>query len=253
MRIAGRFIKDEHDHPDYQKNMKNSDMNNPIESESKQIHSTITSLLHEASQQLAVFLETLLPSLFDDWWKQAVINNLSSQQQCRVEQQNIAALGSLDLAALIRVLDQNWYQISKKLNLTSESRHFVKEMQTIRNRWAHAGTDRVPVDDVYRDLDTLQRFASVIDADEEFIKEVQAEKESLLPNKNYELDNKKIPEQLRRVEEIEDKDFIGIEFVMKLYVVVEGKKCYLEEKIVNKYGLKEGQYTPFSGLVIKGS
>ena len=93
-------------------------------------------------------------------------------------------MGSLDLAALIRVLDQNWYQISTKLNLTSESRHFVKEMQTIRNRWAHSGTDGFPVDDVYRDLDTLQRFAAVIDVDEKFIKEIQAAKASLLSNQD---------------------------------------------------------------------
>ena len=150
--------------------------------DTQQIQTSISRLLGEAAKQLASFLETILPSLVEDWWKQAVVNNLSYQQQRRVEQHNIESLGSLDLAALIRVLDQNWYQISTKLNLTSESRHFVKEMQTIRNRWAHSGTDGFPVDDVYRDLDTLQRFAAVIDADEEFIKEIQAAKASLLSN-----------------------------------------------------------------------
>jgi len=226
-------------------------MKNPIESESNQVHNTITSLLNEASQQLAVFLETLLPSLFDDWWKQAVVSNLSYQQQRRVEQHKIESLGALDLAALIRILDKNWYQISTKLNLNSESRHYVKEMQTIRNRWAHASTEGFPFDDVYRDLDTLQRFAAVIDGDEKFINLVQATKVSLRSNKNHEPNKKKRPEKLRRVEEINKKDFIGIEVVMKLYVVVEGKKRYLEEKIVNKYGLKEGQETPFTRLKIK--
>ena len=170
--------------------------------DAQHIQTSISRLLGEAANRLAFFLETLLPSLFEDWWKQAVVNNLSYQQRRQVEQNNIESLGSLDLAALIRVLDQNWYQISTKLNLTSESRHFVKEMQTIRNRWAHAGTEGFPVDDVYRDLDTLQRFATVINADEEFIKEVQAAKASLLSNKKHEPGKKKGPEQLRRVEEI---------------------------------------------------
>jgi len=97
-----------------------------------------------------------------------------------MDQRGIESLASLDLAALLRVLDQNWYQISLKLNLTPEARHFVKEMQTVRNRWAHAGTEGFSVEDVYRDLDTLQRFASVIEADENLLQEVRARKASLL-------------------------------------------------------------------------
>ncbi|EFK08811.1 conserved hypothetical protein [delta proteobacterium NaphS2] len=58
-----------------------------------------------------------------------------------MKERNINSLASLDLAALLRVLDRNRYQISSKLDLTSEARHFVKEMQTVRNRWAHAGSE----------------------------------------------------------------------------------------------------------------
>lgn len=66
------------------------------------------------------------------------------------------------------------------MNLSPESRHFVKEMQTIRNRWAHTNTEGVPVEDVYRDLDTLQRFAAVVESGEDFIQEIRATKKSLL-------------------------------------------------------------------------
>jgi len=144
------------------------------------IHASISKLLGAATGQLSTFLKKILPSLFEDWWKQAVVNNLSFQQQRKIEQRNLDSLESLDIAALLRVLDQNWYQISNKLHLSLESRHFVKEMQTVRNRWAHAGTEGFPADDVYRDLDTLQRFAAVIDADENLIREIQATKTSLL-------------------------------------------------------------------------
>ena len=140
----------------------------------------LNKLLQKATVCLAAYLERLLPSLFDDWWNKAVVNNLSFQQRRRLEQRKLDFLVSLDLAALLRVLDQNWYQISTKLNLTSEARHFVKEMQAVRNRWAHAGTEGFPVEDIYRDLDTLQRFATVINADESLLQEVRATKTSLL-------------------------------------------------------------------------
>jgi len=140
----------------------------------------LNNLLRKATEALANYLDRLLPSIFDNWWKDAVVDKLSFQQQRRVEQKGIVSLSSLDLAALLRVLDQNWYQISMKLDLASEARHFVKEMQTVRNRWAHAGTEEFPIEDVYRDMDTLQRFATVIEAEEDFIQEIRAAKTSLL-------------------------------------------------------------------------
>ncbi len=140
----------------------------------------IPRLLNKVAGQLAFFLERVLPSLSDDWWQQAVVNKLSYQQIRRLEQQKINSLASLDLAALLRVLDQNWYEISTKLDLTPEIRHFVKEMPMVRNRWAHATPEGVSVDDCYRDLDTLQRFASAIDAKEALLQEIGTAKSSLL-------------------------------------------------------------------------
>lgn len=140
----------------------------------------IHNLLQRLSEQLAVFLDKQLPLLFDDWWDKAVVSNLSFQQKRRLEQRNITSLSGLDLSGLLRVLDRNWYQISNSLDLTSEARHFVKEMQTVRNRWAHTDTERFPVDDIYRDLDTLQRFGIVIGADEKLIQDLRETKASLL-------------------------------------------------------------------------
>lgn len=141
---------------------------------------TLLKLLNEVTKDLALFLEKELPSLFEDWWNQSVVENLSFQQRRRVEQRGIASLSALDLAALLRVLDQNWYRIASKLGLTSEACHFVKEMQTIRNRWAHMSAEGFQLDDLYRDLDTLQRFAVVIDAHETLIQEIQSLKRLLL-------------------------------------------------------------------------
>jgi len=143
------------------------------------VQSFMPKFLSEAGRSLAGYLERTLPPLYSDWWAKAVLNRLSFQQKRRVEGQGITSLASLDLAALLRVLDQNWYAISNSLNLTSEDRHFVKEMQTVRNRWAHVNNDSYLVDDVYRDLDTLQRFAMLVGVPPELLDEIYETKESL--------------------------------------------------------------------------
>jgi superfamily II DNA or RNA helicase len=148
--------------------------------EKVKVYEVVAKHLSNVAGQLTVFLERVLPPLFDDWWNKAVINTLSFQQKRRLEQRNIMSLGGLDLAGLLRVLDQNWYQISSSLNLASESRHFVKEMQAVRNRWAHADAEGFPVDDIYRDLDTLQRFAVVIGAEHKLIQDLRETKTALL-------------------------------------------------------------------------
>ena len=93
-----------------------------------------------------------------------MLPNLSHQQRQRVDQNDIASLSQLDLAALLRVLDRNWYEISTKFHLTNQDRNYVKEMQTVRNRWAHMDAHGVEYDDIYRDVDTLQRFLQALDA-----------------------------------------------------------------------------------------
>ena len=144
------------------------------------VYGVVSKHLGSVAGQLAIFLEKVLPTLFDDWWNKAVVNVMSFQQMKRLEQRAVTTLSGLDLAGLLRVLDQNWYQISSSLDLTSEARHFVKEMQTVRNRWAHADSEGFSIDDIYRDIDTIQRFAVVIGSDEKLIKDLQETKVDLL-------------------------------------------------------------------------
>ncbi|MEK7718915.1 MAG: SNF2-related protein [Bacteroidota bacterium] len=168
----------------------------------------LNTLLQKVTVSLAAFLEKVLPTILEDWWKQAVLYHLSIQQQSRIKQRNINSLTALDLAALLRVIDQNWFQISNKLNLTSETRHFVKEMLTIRNRWAHTGTEGFPVDDIYRDLDTLQRFAATINADEHLLQEIRTTKTTLLTDKIHSSNQGKPIEQ----KPAQDTKELGFEF-----------------------------------------
>ena len=158
----------------------------------------MNNLLNQSTSSLAMFLEQILPSISKRWWENTVLNKLTSLQKNRVEQKKIIAISSLDLAALLRILDQNWYQISAKLNLTSEDRHFVKEMQTVRNRWAHSSSEVLPLDDIYRDLDTLQRFMVIIQARADLIEKISHRKSSLLEKKAEQIRQEK--DKIRAIE-----------------------------------------------------
>ena len=126
------------------------------------------------------FLGRILPTIQQSWWDVCVLQSLSSRQRQLVEREETPSLDALDLAALLRVLDSNWYQVSTSLELPREARHFVKEMHTVRNRWAHPSGQGIAAEDAYRDLDTLQRFASTIGADESFVAEVRRVKLTML-------------------------------------------------------------------------
>ena len=57
-------------------------------------------------------------------------------------------------------------------------------MQTIRNRWAHKGSEAISEDDVYRDLDTLQRFLVMVNSNQSLIDEIMKKKQQLRQSGN---------------------------------------------------------------------
>lgn len=120
------------------------------------------SLILVATPKLSAFLTSNLPKLTEDWWRKHVVERLSFQQQRMVEERGYKTLQQLDFAALLRVLDQNWYDLSNILSLPREGRNWVKELQTVRNKWAHLSAETMPASEVYRDADTLGRFLVMI-------------------------------------------------------------------------------------------
>ncbi len=121
-------------------------------------------LLNTATAEIATFLAKHLPVLGAHWWKTHVVDRLSFQQQRTVQERNLTTLEQLDLAALLRILDQNWYELSQELPLPREGRTWVRELQSVRNRWAHQSATPMSPDDLYRDTDTLSRVMDMIDA-----------------------------------------------------------------------------------------
>ena len=137
-------------------------------------------LLERAAGILCQTLHEMLPKLVDQWWDTCVTGKLSFQQRQHVERRGISRLDQLDLAALLRILDQNWFELADAHNWPYDARNYVKEMQTVRNRWAHAQVAPPPADDLYRDLDTLQRFLGLTNPQGPLLFVVQEAKKAVL-------------------------------------------------------------------------
>jgi ATP-dependent helicase HepA len=137
-------------------------------------------LLKRAAASLRVFFDLQLPKLSDDWWLKQVKAKLSYQQQRQVEEKGIVKLEQLDLAALLRVLDQNWFDLQNSLGLPYEGRNWVKEMQSVRNKWAHLSEEDPVTSELYRDADTLGRLLGMLGADATTRDKVEAFKLELL-------------------------------------------------------------------------
>jgi len=132
------------------------------------------------STRLAAFLAEVLPRLSDQWWQTHVLDELTFQQRNHVETAGYTRLDQLDLAALLRIADRNWSEIAHAASLPPTARNWLKEAQTIRNRWAHAPVSGIPDDERFRDLDTIERLMQAIGADQPTLADIRAERTALL-------------------------------------------------------------------------
>lgn len=137
-------------------------------------------LLHASAGVISKWLETRLPSLSPNWWREHVVNRLTFQQQRLVEDRHIQSLTGLDLAAVLRILDQNWSELAAVNPLQREARNWVKELQSVRNRWAHAPAGGIGPTDAFRDADTLQRLLVVVGAGTELMERLEEFKKETL-------------------------------------------------------------------------
>ena len=115
------------------------------------------------AEQLNRSLNDTLPLFAEHWWQKLVIDQLTYQQQYYAREHQYQSLAQLDLAALLRVADQNWYELSRQCPIPANARNWLKEAQTIRNRWAHAPAEGLPDDMCYRDLDTILKLLDSFD------------------------------------------------------------------------------------------
>jgi molecular chaperone DnaK (HSP70) len=132
----------------------------------------INTLIQNTHHQLVVFLEgKLFDICSEDWWGNCVRLKLTYAQEQILDEKNIDCLEKLDFAALLRVLNKNWWELKAKFNLSREGMTLVNEVMNIRNRYAHMSIEGVDLNDRLRDCDTLARFLVLIDADKKNIEE----------------------------------------------------------------------------------
>jgi SNF2 family DNA or RNA helicase len=119
------------------------------------------SLLRLFTDEIRQLIKEMLPKLSNDWWQRYVLTSLTFQQNERVKQAKVSDLSGLDLAALLRIVEKNWFELSSTSNWSKDGLNWLKETQTIRNRWAHTTAEEVQPQDIYRDADTLDRLGKL--------------------------------------------------------------------------------------------
>lgn len=137
-------------------------------------------LLRGSAKAISEWLEGSLPKLCPNWWSEHVVNRLTFQQQRLVEEKRVCTLLELDFAAILRVLDQNWSELAGVQPLPREARNWIKELQNVRNRWAHAPVGGVNPTDAFRDADTLERLLIIVRADSQLLQQIKEFKETTL-------------------------------------------------------------------------
>jgi hypothetical protein len=143
----------------------------------------VSVVLAEITSALCAFLVHELSALDPDWWNTRVNPNLYQRYRDDSDRPPAEKCASLDLPTLIHVLQVNWEDLRLRNPAMYESRHYARKMVAIRNRWSHVGAAAVPDDDVYRDLDTMQRFAESLGLGDGLARRVKQEKEALLAAK----------------------------------------------------------------------
>ena len=137
-------------------------------------------LLEHFAKGLRKSLKDCFPQLSEDWWTRYVISSLTFHQAERVKQSGISTLDGLDLAALLRVIDQNWFELSSKFDWPKDARIWLKETQNIRNRWAHLPSEGLDDETQYRDLDTIERLQLALDGNSEILSALREHKQMIM-------------------------------------------------------------------------
>ncbi len=133
-----------------------------------------------AAREFATFLSMHLPTRGPKWWTTHVEERLTGPQQQRVRERNLTRLDQLDFAALLRIIDQNWFELSQVAQLPREGRDWVRELKTVRNKWAHASAEQDASEDIFRDADTLGRCLRMLGAGPESLAAIEAVKSAAL-------------------------------------------------------------------------
>lgn len=148
------------------------------------INSKMNEYMFRLSQKMGDWLGRKLPKITDDWWQELVFNNLSQLQRDHVYRDGIKEISGLDLAALLRVVDRNWFSITSSYYINNKERDKIRDMQQIRNDWAHITPNDIYKDKVIHDANVIIELMQTFDASmaetrdmEAFVMDVEDDKD----------------------------------------------------------------------------
>ncbi len=133
----------------------------------------INEFLHTATGMLCKWLKTILPLITENWWEECVWEKLSFGQKSIAEEKNISSLEALDLAALLRIADKNWYAMREFSYLPNKQRDCIHEMQSVRNNWAHCSGILPGKDTILANLHTIADFFEQLNGDNRLSIEIE--------------------------------------------------------------------------------
>lgn len=92
------------------------------------------------------------------------MNNLSQMQKDTVISRGITNISGLDLAALLRIVDRNWFIITSSFFVNNKERANIKNMMEVRNTWAHIASTDISKKRVIEDVETIMALMQVFDS-----------------------------------------------------------------------------------------
>ena len=148
------------------------------------LNSKMNEYMFRLNQKMGAWLAKKLPKITDNWWQELVINNLSSLQKDKVLKEGIKSIDGLDLAALLRIVDRNWFAITSQFYINNKERYKIRDMQQIRNDWAHITPSDITKEKVINDANIIIELMQAFDASmketrdmESFVLDVEDDKD----------------------------------------------------------------------------
>ncbi len=121
------------------------------------IISKMNEYMYKLSEKLGAWLKKELPYITKNWWEEMVITVLSPLQREHVLSDGIKDISGLDLAEILRVFDKNWFVItgSSRIFINNRTRKYIRQMQEVRNGWAHITPDAISKEKVRNDVGVI--------------------------------------------------------------------------------------------------
>lgn len=134
----------------------------------------INELLYAATDLCCLWLSKMLPRISEQWWNECVLSSLSFNQSQLAQERNYTNLSQFDLAALLRIIDKNWYPMRDFAYLPTKDRETVRRMMRVRNAWAHLAGTLPSIASIQDDLQTISDFFQFIGASSQQCEKVAA-------------------------------------------------------------------------------